>query len=89
MEWINQPLTTHDQRMELLRVDEAAEILKVKADTVYRFIRRGVLPCVRLGRTVRVDREELTRLIKGLPSQRAIELMHRDELATAKAGGEL
>jgi excisionase family DNA binding protein len=73
--------------MELLRVDEAAEILKVQADTVYRFIRRGILPCVKLGRTVRIDREELKRLIKGLPSQRAIELMHGGELAAEKPGG--
>jgi excisionase family DNA binding protein len=74
--------------MELLRVDEAAEILKIQADTVYRFIRRGVLPCVKLGRTVRIDREDLTRLIKGLPSQRAIELMTGGESEAEETDGE-
>jgi excisionase family DNA binding protein len=53
--------------MELLRVEEAGKILKVEPATVYRFIRRGILPAVKIGRTVRIDKEALTRLIKGLP----------------------
>jgi excisionase family DNA binding protein len=60
--------------LELLRVAEAAEVLKLESATVYRFIRRGILPAVRIGRTVRIDRDELMRLIKGLPRQSAIEI---------------
>jgi len=60
--------------MELMRVGEAAEVLKVESATIYRFIRRGVLQAVKLGRTIRIDKEELARLIKGLPRQAAIEV---------------
>ena len=33
---------------------EAAEILRVRRDTVYNLIKRGELPSVRVGRSIRV-----------------------------------
>lgn len=40
-----------------LTADEVAEELRVRRDRVYQLAREGILPVVRLGRTIRVDRE--------------------------------
>ena len=44
---------------ELLTVPETAAFLDVSRDTVYRLIREGQLPHVRLGRLLRVPRTKL------------------------------
>ncbi|MEX0800066.1 MAG: helix-turn-helix domain-containing protein [Dehalococcoidia bacterium] len=44
---------------ELLTVKEAADLLKVKPQWVYRMLRGGGLPFVRLGRQVRIDEDSL------------------------------
>ena len=43
----------------LLNVRETAAFLDVSRDTVYRLIREGQLPHVRLGRLLRVPRTKL------------------------------
>jgi excisionase family DNA binding protein len=45
--------------MKLLTAKETAELLRVKPQWVYRMIRRGELPGVRLGRQLRVDEDAL------------------------------
>ncbi|MGE5584938.1 MAG: helix-turn-helix domain-containing protein [Bacillota bacterium] len=40
-----------------LTVDEVARELQVRRDRVYELARDGILPVVRLGRTIRIDRE--------------------------------
>jgi excisionase family DNA binding protein len=42
-----------------LRVDEVAEVLGLGRSKLYAMIVRGELPSVRVGRSVRVPREEL------------------------------
>lgn len=49
--------------MDLLTVDETAQMLKVNSITVRRFIASGRLPAVRVGRRVRVRREEIEALL--------------------------
>ncbi|MGH3440630.1 MAG: helix-turn-helix domain-containing protein [Nitriliruptorales bacterium] len=44
---------------ELLTVAEVAELLRVSTMTVYRLIRTGDLPAVRVGRNYRVRRPDL------------------------------
>lgn len=44
---------------ELLTVAEVAELLRVSTMTVYRLIRSGELPAVRVGRNYRVRRGAL------------------------------
>ena len=39
---------------KLYTVSEAAEILRVQRDTVYNLIKRGDLPAIRMGRTIRI-----------------------------------
>jgi excisionase family DNA binding protein len=53
-----------DDIMELLTVQETAEILRVAPITVRRFIAAGRLTAVRAGRGVRVRRESVDELIQ-------------------------
>jgi excisionase family DNA binding protein len=47
----------------LLRVAEAASFLQVSSKTVRRFVARGDLKAVRIGRLVRIHSSEIDRLI--------------------------
>jgi len=49
---------------ELLTAQEAADLLKVKKATVYEMVKRGEIPAVKIGKQVRIDREDLNRLIQ-------------------------
>ncbi|TMJ93239.1 MAG: helix-turn-helix domain-containing protein [Actinobacteria bacterium] len=59
--------------MLLLRVEEVAERLRVKAPTVYRWIADGRLPAVRFSRIVRVRDTDLEAFLAagGSPRDRA------------------
>lgn len=50
--------------MELLTVAQVAELLQVNPLTVRRYIERGTLPAVRVGRRVRVHREAIEGLLQ-------------------------
>jgi len=45
----------------LITVKEAADLLKVKPQWVYRMMRSDGLPCIRLGRQVRIEEDSLER----------------------------
>ena len=49
---------------KLLTAQEAAELLKVKKATVYEMVKRGEIPAVKIGKQVRIDREDLQRLLQ-------------------------
>ncbi len=57
----------------LLTAQEAAELLKVKKATVYEMVKRGQIPAVKIGKQVRINREELERLLRpeGQPAAQA------------------
>ncbi len=44
---------------EVLTVEQAAEYLQMHKGTVYRYIREGLLPAVRLGKVYRLLRQDL------------------------------
>ena len=44
---------------EFLRTDEVLDYLRINARTVYRLIRSGELPAVRIGRQWRIRRDDL------------------------------
>jgi excisionase family DNA binding protein len=52
--------------IELLTVDEAAELMKVSSSTVYRLIYEGKLPAVRIGRLRRIMNVDLAEYLKSL-----------------------
>jgi excisionase family DNA binding protein len=47
----------------LMTVTDVAATLKVSTRTLYRWIKSGDLPVRRLGRSIRIDREELDRFV--------------------------
>lgn len=57
-------VTLSQELKRLYRVPEVARILDISEQRVYELIRAGMLPSVRLGRQVRVDREALEEFIK-------------------------
>ena len=60
----------HPATRALLRVDDAAMILKVSSKTIQRLVARGHLKAVRIGRSVRIPSSEIDHLIAaGCPSE--------------------
>ena len=49
----------------LLTIPEVAPILRVSLQRCYEMARTGILPVVRLGRQLRIDREKLAEWING------------------------
>lgn len=50
---------TKEQEALLLTVSQAAELLQIGRNTVYELCHREDFPCVRIGRSVRINRELL------------------------------
>ena len=50
---------------DLLTVAEVAEELRVSTMTVYRLIQREELPALRIGRSYRIDRDDLAEYLAG------------------------
>lgn len=55
----------------VLSAEETADVLRVSKWQVYESIKRGELRAVRLGRCLRVPREEIARLLGGPPDSGA------------------
>ena len=66
----------HQVMDQLLTVAEVADLLRVSTMTVYRLIRSGELPAVRVGRNYRVRRRDLDSYLQEQvvePEQRTAE----------------
>lgn len=50
--------------MKLLTVREVAETLRVRENSVYRWINQGRMKQIKVGRSVRIDEKELERFVK-------------------------
>jgi excisionase family DNA binding protein len=55
--------TENKQGSDLVKIDEAAEILNMGMSTVYKLVSTKVLPSFRYGRTIRIRREDLEKFI--------------------------
>ena len=49
---------------DYLTAREAAELLKLKKATVYEMVKRGEIPAVKIGKQVRIQREDLEKLMQ-------------------------
>jgi excisionase family DNA binding protein len=58
----------------LLKVSEAAELLRIDIGTAHKWISKGVIPHIRFGRTIRIDWDELQRMLKGLPPPAVVDV---------------
>lgn len=60
---IPMPLESYNDNNQYLTVDEVANLMRVSNKTVYDWCSRGYLPCIKFGRLVRIDKDDLlTRL---------------------------
>ena len=48
---------------ELLKPEQAAEVLKISRSRLYELLRSGVLPSIKIGRSRRIERAALDELI--------------------------
>ncbi|MDQ7839812.1 MAG: helix-turn-helix domain-containing protein [bacterium] len=54
---------------EILTVEQAAEYLQVHKITLYRYIREGLLPAVRLGKMYRLFRRDVEAFLDAMRHQ--------------------
>lgn len=57
--------STFDGLNEVLTVSEVADFLRVTSRTVYQEIETGCLGCFRVGRAIRVTRDQLEQYVMG------------------------
>ena len=66
--------------MELMTVPEVAQVLRVPTARAYQLARDGLIPSVRVGRQVRVDRDALKEWARGggrpLDHERGVAAAH-------------
>jgi len=53
-------------RNQYLTVDEVAHLMKISNKTIYGWCSKGYLPCVKFGRLVRINKDELLLRIEQL-----------------------
>lgn len=56
-------MNKEELQAEVLTVDEAAAILRRNPQTVYRLVRRGAIPSVRVGGRIVVPRSRLAAML--------------------------
>lgn len=49
--------------MELLTTQEALELLKIDRKTLYKLLKNGDLPAIKLGSQWRIPKEEIAKLV--------------------------
>ncbi|UCD71051.1 MAG: helix-turn-helix domain-containing protein [Syntrophobacterales bacterium] len=52
---------------EVLTVQEVANYLRIDIRTVYRLAKRGDIPCIKIGRQWRFNRDDIKELISRAP----------------------
>ncbi|HLZ72650.1 MAG TPA: helix-turn-helix domain-containing protein [Dehalococcoidia bacterium] len=67
-------MTVLRDQPEILTVEQTAALLQVSKETVYRYIRDGVLLASRIGRGYRVPRSNIERLLLSRRVRRDIQL---------------
>jgi excisionase family DNA binding protein len=65
------PFTPRPGGRKLLRFCEVADVFAISTRTVRRLTDEGVLPVVRIGRSVRVASDDVERFIEGRPEKRS------------------
>lgn len=56
-------MVTTDRVPEIMTPEQAADYLQVNRETIYRYIRQGRLRASRIGRTYRIPRQSIERLL--------------------------
>ena len=59
---------SEEEKSENLTVKETAEYLKVSEQSVHNYIKRGLLPAVKMGRVLLIKREDIESSLKEVKS---------------------
>ena len=75
--------------MELMTMPEVAQVLRVPVSRAYELARNNIIPCVRLGRQVRVDRDALREWARGggKRSKQSVARFHAPVAGQLRGGG--
>jgi excisionase family DNA binding protein len=49
----------------ILSVAEAAKVLRLSRSQAYEYVNRGIIPCIRLGNSIRIPKARLAALLTG------------------------
>lgn len=49
---------------EIITVNEAASYLRLKKTKTYELVKQGIIPSFRLGRSIRIYREDLLKIVQ-------------------------
>ena len=52
-----------------LTVDDVAALMRVSTKAVYEWCSRGYLPCLKFGRLVRIDKDDLTARLEEIKNE--------------------
>ena len=67
-----------DTEHDWLKVAEVARVLRIARSRAYELVGSGEIPSVRIGRSVRVSREELDRSARrAAPAEREVEMLEK------------
>ncbi len=58
---MNNSFQCNDLRERLLTVREVAALVRVNEKTIYEWVARGILPCIRVGNRLRFAPHDITR----------------------------
>lgn len=76
------PSAKEDSTDDVLTVDEAAKLLRIGRNQLYEAIGRGGIPHLRIGRTIRLSRRALARVMGDLSGH---DLPRRETLVGDRA----
>ncbi len=49
--------------MEILTLDEVAEMLNLRVSTIRKYCREGKIPCIKIGKSYRIDKKDLIKFL--------------------------
>jgi len=67
----DRPLEYDSHKNKYLTVEEVATIMKISPKTIYDWCAKGYLPCIKLGRLVRIDKDDLMLRIEEIKQESA------------------
>lgn len=65
---------------------EVAEILKITKNTVYELVKRGEIPAYKVGRKLRIDKEDVENYINSQKNNTTIKSMARNDVSSSDVG---
>ena len=68
--------TSYEDIPVMMTVEEFGKLMRVSRNTAYAFVRKGLVPTVKVGRQIRIYRGDILKLRNNLPEQKAGVLLN-------------